>query len=79
MGDYERLGHIIHKAAPLWGMIRIDIPLRELEEIASLPPGKWGKTLDKRIERLIKALEKAAEKAKRLKQKPDENYIDNRR
>ena len=78
-GDYERLGHIIHKAAPLWGMIRIDIPLRELEEIASLPPGKWGKTLDKRIERLIKALEKAAEKAKRLKQKPDENYIDNRR
>ena len=31
-GDYERLGHIIHKAAPLWGMIRIDIPLRELEK-----------------------------------------------
>lgn len=79
MDDYERLGHIIHKAAPLWGMIRIDIPLRELEDMASLPSGKWGKTLDKRIERLIKAVEKAVEKAKRLKEKPDENHIDNRR
>lgn len=75
-GDYERLGHIIHKAAPLWGMIRIDVPLGELEEMASLPPEKWGKVLDGRIEKLIKAVEQAVRKAKELKEKPDENHID---
>lgn len=35
--DYKKLGHYIHKAAPLWEMIRIDIPLGELEYMASLP------------------------------------------
>lgn len=75
-GDYERLGHIIHKAAPLWGMIRIGVPLGELEEMASLRPEKWGKVLDGQIERLIKAVEQAVRKAKELKEKPDENHID---
>lgn len=78
-GDYERLGHIIHKAAPLWGMIRIGVPLRELEEMATLPPEKWGKALDGRIERLIKAVEQAAKRAKELIEKPNENHIDSRR
>lgn len=77
-GNYERLGHIIHKAAPLWGMIRINIPLGELEKMASMPPEKWNKTLDKRIEKLIEAVEQAVEKAKRLKEKADGNHIDSR-
>lgn len=34
--NYMQLRHIIHKAAPLWGMIRINVPLNELEEMASL-------------------------------------------
>lgn len=77
-GDYEQLGHIIHKAAPLWSMIRIGVPLRELEEMASLPPEKWGNALDKRIERVIEVVEQAVEKAKELKNKADENHIDSR-
>lgn len=77
-GDYEQLGHIIHKAAPLWSMIRIGIPLRELEEMASLPPEKWGNALDKRIERVIEVVEQAVKKAKELKNKADENHIDSR-
>lgn len=77
-GNYERLGHIIHKAAPLWGMIRINIPLGELEKMASMPPEKWNRTLDKRIEKLFEAVEQAVEKAKRLKEKADGNHIDSR-
>lgn len=78
-GNYERLGHIIHKAAPLWGMIRISVPLRELEEMAAMPPEKWGKALDRQIERLIKAVEQAANRAKELIEKSNENHIDSRR
>lgn len=66
-GNYEKLGYIIHKAAPLWGMIRINIPLGELEKMASMPPEKWSKALDEKIEKLIEAVEQAVEKAKRLK------------
>lgn len=77
-GNYERLGHIIHKAAPLWGMIRINIPLGELEKMASMPPEKWNRTLDRRIEKLFEAVEQAVEKAKRLKEKTDGNHIDSR-
>ena len=36
-GDYKKLGSIIHKAAPLWEMIRINIPQSELREMASMP------------------------------------------
>lgn len=48
-GNYEKLGHIIHKAAPLWAIIRINIPLGELEKMASMPLengiGHWIKEL----------------------------------
>lgn len=78
-GNYEKLGHIIHKAAPLWAIIRINIPLGELERMASMPLEKWDRTLDKRIEKLLEAVEQAIEKAKRLKEKADGNHIDSRR
>ena len=65
--DYEQLGRIIHKAAPLWGMIRINVSLRELEELASFSPEKWSRELDGRIKKLIKAVEQAVKKAKGLK------------
>lgn len=77
-GNYEKLGHIIHKAAPLWAIIRINIPLGELERMASMPLEKWDRTLDKRIEKLLEAVEQAIEKAKRLKEKADGNHIDSR-
>ncbi|MDU1769169.1 MAG: ATP-binding protein [Bacteroides sp.] len=77
-GNYEKLGHIIHKAAPLWAIIRINIPLGELEKMASMPLEKWDRTLDKRIEKLLEAVEQAIEKAKRLKGKADGNHIDSR-
>lgn len=78
MSDYKRLGHIMHKAAPLWGMIRINVPLSELEEMASLPPEKWNDELGKRIKKLIKAVEQAVKKAKELKEKMDENHTDSK-
>lgn len=77
LGDYECLGDIIHKAAPLWGMIRLNISYRELEEIASMPSSlKWGKALDGRIKRLIKAVEQALRKAKELIEEQNEIHID---
>lgn len=76
--DYMRLRHIIHKAAPLWGMIRINVPLRELEEMASLSAEKWCEELDGRIRRVMEAVEQAVRKAKELKDKPDENHIGSR-
>ena len=42
MRNYVKLGSIIHKAAPLWEMIRINIPRSELKGMASMPPEKWG-------------------------------------
>lgn len=76
MGNYKQLGHIIHKAAPLWGMIRINIPLCELEEMASLAPEKWNEELNGWIKRLIKTVQQAVEKAKEVKEKLDGNHID---
>lgn len=76
--NYMQLSHIIHKSAPLWGMIRINVPLRELEEMASLSSEKWCKELDGRIKRLMEAVEQAVRKAKKLKDKPDENHIGSR-
>ena len=78
MADYMRLRHIIHKAAPLWGMIRINVSLRELEELASLSSEKWCKELDGGIKRLMEAVVHAVKKAKELKEEPDENHISNR-
>lgn len=77
-GDYKKLGNIIHKAAPLWEMIRINIPQSELREMASMPSEKWGGLSDKRIEELIKAVEHAVEKAKRIKKRVYGNCIDSR-
>lgn len=77
-GNYEKLGYIIHKAAPLWAIIRINIPLGELEKMASMPLEKWNRTLDKRIEKLLEAVEQAIEKAKRLKERADGNHIGSR-
>lgn len=76
---HMQLRHIIHKAAPLWGMIRINVPLNELEEMASLSSEKWCKELDARIKRLMEAVEQAVKKAKELKYEPDENHIGSRR
>lgn len=77
--NYMQLRHIIHKAAPLWGMIRINVSLNELEEMASLSSEKWCKELDARIKRLMEAVEQAVKKAKELKYEPDENHIGSRR
>ena len=76
--DYMRLRHIIHKAAPLWGMIRINVSLRELEELASLSSEKWCKELDGRIKRLMEAVEHAVKKAKELKDESDGNHTGSR-
>lgn len=78
MANYMQLRHIIHKAAPLWGMIRINVPLNELEEMASLSSEKWCKELDARIKRLMEAVEHAVKKAKELKYEPDEKHIGSR-
>lgn len=77
-GDYKKLGSIIHKAAPLWEMIHINIPQSELREMASMPSEKWGSLSDERIEELIKAVEHAVEKAKRIKKRVYGNCIDSR-
>lgn len=78
MGDYEKLASIIHRAAPLWEMIRINIPRSELKGMASMPPEKWGGASDGRIEELIKAVEQAVEKAKKIKEKVYGNRVDSR-
>lgn len=74
--DYEKLGNIVHKAAPLWEVIRIDMPLGELEYIASLPAEKWGGISEKRFERLVSAVEKAVEKAKKILEETHGKHID---
>ncbi len=76
--NYMQLRHIIHKAAPLWGMIRINVPLSELEEMASLSSEKWCKELEGRIKRLMEGVKQAVKKAKELKSEPDENHIGSR-
>ena len=68
-------GSIIHKAAPLWEMIRINIPRSELKGMASMPPEKWGGISDERIEKLIEAVEQAVGKAKKIKEKTYGNRI----
>ena len=77
--NYGKLGDFIHKAAPLWKMIRIDIPLSELEYIASLPAVKWNEVPEEWIERLMSAVEKAVEKAKRIKEKTNGEHFNSGR
>ena len=78
MRNYVKLENIIHETAPLWEMIRINIPQSELREMASMPSEKWGGLSDERIEELIKAVEHAVEKAKRIKKRVYGNCIDSR-
>lgn len=77
--DYGKLGNIVHKAAPLWEVIRIDIPLGELEYIASLPAEKWGGISERRFEALASAVGKAVEKAKKILEETDGKHIDSGR
>lgn len=77
-GNYEKLRGIIHKAAPLWEMIRIGVPGSELKRMAAMPPGKWDKALDGRIEQVIEAVERVVKKAKGLKGKADGRRTDSR-
>lgn len=77
--DYGKLGNFVHKAAPLWEMIRIDIPLGELEYMASLHAEKWGGIPEKQFERLISAVEKAVEKAKKIQEETHGKHIDSGR
>ena len=77
--DYGRLGNIVHKAAPLWEVIRIDIPLGELEYIASLPTEKWGGISERRFEELAGAVGKAVKKAKKILEETHGKHIDSGR
>lgn len=77
--NYGRLGNIVHKAAPLWEVIRIDIPLGELEYIASLPAEKWGGISGRRFEELASAVGKAVEKAKKIQEETHGKHIDSGR
>lgn len=77
--DYGRLGNIVHKAAPLWEVIRIDIPLSELEYIASLPAEKWGGISERRFEELAGAVGKAVKKAKKILEETHGKHIDSGR
>ncbi|UVQ59198.1 hypothetical protein NXY18_21545 [Bacteroides faecis] len=65
MRKYVKLGRIIHKTAPLWEMIRINISRRELKGTIAMPLEKWGGISDERIEKLIEAVEQAVEKVKK--------------
>lgn len=77
--DYKRVERIIHKAVPLWIMIRIDIPLQELENMASLPVESWHEVSEGQFERLSGAVRKAIEKAEILKEEINGSYTDSGR
>lgn len=76
--NYVKLRSIIHKAAPLWEMIRINIPRSELKEMASMPSEKWDGVSDEKIKEVIETVEQAVEKAKKIKEKVYGNRIDSR-
>ena len=58
---------LIHKGAPLWETIQINIPAAELERLASLMPEAWDEAAVAVVWKLITAIEEAVEKAGRLK------------
>lgn len=66
--DYAGIIALIHKGTPLWETIRMDIPVSELERLASLAPEAWGEAEVAEIRKLVVAVEEAVEKAKRLKE-----------
>lgn len=65
--DYPEITALIHKGAPLWETIRIDIPAAELERLASLAPEAWDGAAVAEVRKLVVAIEEAVEKAERLK------------
>ncbi len=66
--DYGMICALIHKGAPLWETVRIDIPVIELERLASLVPGAWDETAVAEVRKLVAAVEEAVGKAKKLKE-----------
>lgn len=65
--DYPVIAALIHKGAPLWETIRIDIPAAKLERLASLVPEAWDEAAVVEVWKLVTAIEEAVEKAGRLK------------
>ena len=65
--DYPVIAALIHKGAPLWETIQINIPAAELERLASLMPEAWDEAAVAEVWKLITAIEEAVEKAGRLK------------
>ena len=65
--DYPVMAALIHKGAPLWEMIQINIPAAELERLTSLMPEAWDEAAVVEVWKLITAIEEAVEKAGRLK------------
>lgn len=66
--DYQEITALIHKGAPLWETIRIDIPAAELERLASLVPEAWDEAAIAEVQKLVAAIEEAVEKAGKLKE-----------
>lgn len=66
--DYAEITALIHKGAPLWETIRMDIPAAELERLASLAPEAWDETAVAGVRKLVAAVDEAVEKAKELKE-----------
>lgn len=66
--DYAEIIALIHKGTPLWETIRMDIPVSELERLASLAPEAWDEAAVTEVRKLVVAVEEAVEKAKELKE-----------
>lgn len=66
--NYLEITALIHKRAPLWEMIRIDIPAMGLERLVSLTPEVWDGAAVAEVRKLVVAIEEAVEKAGKLKE-----------
>ena len=66
--DYAGIIALIHKGTPLWETIRMDIPVQELERLASLAPEAWDEPAVAEVWKLVTTVDEAVEKAKELKE-----------
>ena len=66
--DYAGIIALIHKGTPLWETIRMDIPVQELERLASLAPEAWDEAAVAEVWELVTTVDEAVEKAKELKE-----------
>lgn len=66
--DYAGIIALIHKGTPLWETIRMDIPVQELERLASLAPEAWDEAAVAEVWKLVTTVDEAVEKAKELKE-----------